>query len=130
MPEVETRPSAEQQLRLLCACLLKDTGFSDVVEAVKAGQSATLDGVWGSASALVAAALAERSRPAPVVVVASKSSEIDDLVDSLRLFSQCSRCDLPALRGASQQAARGRKLRRSPANAEGPDPGRAARVSW
>ena len=87
MPELETRPSAAQRLSLLRQSLLKDSGFADVVEAVQTGQAATLDGVWGSACALVAAALAERSEPAPVVVVAAKSNDIDELVDGLRLFS-------------------------------------------
>ncbi len=76
-----------QRLSLLRQSLLKDSGFADVVEAVRTGQAATLDGVWGSACALVAAALQERSQPAPVVVVTAKSNEIDDLVDALRLFS-------------------------------------------
>ena len=97
MPELETGPDAQQQLQLLHECLQQDSGFADVADAVCQGQAATLDGVWGSSCALVAAALAARSRPAPVVLVAAKSAEIDELLDSLRLFSPLPAVTYPTL---------------------------------
>ncbi len=97
MPERETGLSAQQQLQLLQECLEQDSGFADVVAAACQGQATTLDGVWGSSCALVAAALAARNTPAPVVVVTAKSAEIDDLVDSLRLFSKHSAVTYPTL---------------------------------
>ena len=46
---------------------------------------------------LVAAALAERSSPAPVVVVGAKSGDLDDLADSVRLFTHRRIAAYPAL---------------------------------
>ncbi len=97
MPELETRPSAAQRLVGLREALLQDTALIDVVRAVEAGGAATLDGVWGSSCALVAAALAERSSPAPIVVVGAKSGDLDDLADSVRLFTHRRIAAYPAL---------------------------------
>ena len=97
MPELETRPSAAQRLARLRESLLKDSAFSDVVGLSKPDRRPrwTVSGdrparwwrlPWRSAV-----------RPAPVVVVAAKSTEIDDLVDGLRLFSPRRVAIYPAL---------------------------------
>ena len=62
------------------------SGFAEVVATLQAGQGATLDGVWGSSCALAAAALLKHA-PAGLVLVCPHTSEVDDLVDDLRLFS-------------------------------------------
>ncbi len=51
--------------------------FAEVVESLQAGHAATLDGVWGSSCALVAAALA-REAPAVLVVVCPRLDEVQD----------------------------------------------------
>ena len=65
MSDVQTKPDAAQQLLCLRDKLLNDTDFVRVIDAVSDGKSASLDGVVGSSCALVAAAMAERSDPAP-----------------------------------------------------------------
>src|SRR5271170_6804984 len=60
--------------------------FAEVVESLQAGHAATLDGVWGSSCALVAAALA-RAAPAVLVVVCPRLDEVQGLIGDLSLFS-------------------------------------------
>jgi transcription-repair coupling factor (superfamily II helicase) len=64
-------------------------GFNEMLASLRAGHSATLDGVWGSSCALAAATLA-RHAPGTLVVVAPHPSDIDTLVDDLRLFTTAS----------------------------------------
>ncbi len=60
--------------------------FAEVVDSLQAGHAATLDGVWGSSCALVAAALAEVA-PAVLVVVCPRLDEVQGLIGDLSLFS-------------------------------------------
>ncbi len=60
-------------------------GFAEVVESLKRGNSATVDGAWGSACALVAATLATEA-PATLLVVLSRISEVDDFAVDLAAF--------------------------------------------
>ena len=50
-------------LRGLVPLMRRAEGFADVLEALTRGQSAAIDGAWGSSCALTAAALVERERP-------------------------------------------------------------------
>jgi len=67
--------------------LERQEGFAEVVESLKSGHAATLDGVWGSSCALVAATLASYA-PAVLVVVASQIDKADNLIDDLALFTR------------------------------------------
>jgi len=79
------KPVADRLLEL--ACRLDQTeGFSEVVAALTAGHAATVEGVWGSACALVAAALA-RHVPGSLAVVCPNADEGDAFLDDLALFS-------------------------------------------
>jgi transcription-repair coupling factor (superfamily II helicase) len=60
--------------------------FEEVVGSLLAGHAATLDGVWGSSCALVAAALA-KAAPAVLVVVCPRLDDVHGIVEDLRLFS-------------------------------------------
>ena len=60
--------------------------FAEVVDSLLAGHAATLDGVWGSSCALVAAALA-REAPAVLVIVCPRLDEVQGLIGDLNLFS-------------------------------------------
>ena len=51
------------------------------------GHAATLDGVWGSSCALVAAALAAHA-PATLLVVCPQIDQVDELIDDLALFTR------------------------------------------
>ena len=60
--------------------------FAEVIDSLQAGHAATLDGVWGSSCALVAAALAQEA-PAVLVVVCPRLDEAQGLIGDLSLFS-------------------------------------------
>lgn len=125
MAQAATVASASDRLLELAERLEEHEGFSEVVAALKAGHAATLDGVWGSSCALVAAALA-RHASEPLVVVCPHADDIDDFVDDLRLFSRLSPVAFPPAESLS-----GERLLRDEAFGErmrllklvqGPDP--------
>jgi len=86
MPPTDTVTEASARLRELPRCLHDDEDFAEVVASLKAKRAATLDGAWGSACALAAAALAQRL-VGPLVVVCPHVDEVDDLADDLLLFT-------------------------------------------
>lgn len=73
-------------------------GFDELLRALRAGHSGTLDGVWGSSCALAAASLA-RHAPSVLVVVCAHPSDVDAFVDDLRLFSRVRIVDFPTAEG-------------------------------
>jgi len=89
-------------MRELARRLNEHEGFADVVSALSRGQPATLDGVWGSSCALVAAALvpaAAELLPAavgPLVVVCPHQDDIDTFCDDFSLFSSIPASRFPA----------------------------------
>ena len=76
MARAETATDASGRLRELVGCIERHDGFDRIVAALTAGEAATLDGVWGSSCALVAAALA-RAAPGPLVVVCPHVDDTD-----------------------------------------------------
>ena len=68
MASASTACNAADRLLELACRLERHTGFVHVLAALKAEQSASLDGVWGACRALLAVPLA-RHAPGPVVVV-------------------------------------------------------------
>ncbi|MFI5455146.1 MAG: transcription-repair coupling factor [Isosphaerales bacterium] len=61
-------------------------GFSEVVAALKNGKSATVDGAWGSAAALAAAALGLHAR-ATLVILLAHVGDVDDFRDDVATFA-------------------------------------------
>ncbi len=61
-------------------------GFAEVLAALKNGHSATVDGAWGSASALAAAALALHA-PTTLVIVLAHVGDVDDFRDDVATFA-------------------------------------------
>lgn len=86
MTNVVSASTVADQLRELVGRLERQEGFAEVVESLRAGHAATLDGVWGSSCALAAATLANLA-PATVIVVCPQIDQVDELIDDLRLFS-------------------------------------------
>ncbi len=78
--------------------------FAAVLHSLRAGHGATLDGVWGSSCALVAAALAEHAQGA-LVIVCPHPAEVDDFVDDLALFSTRRKLIFPAWETLPEDAA-------------------------
>ncbi|HEY1600583.1 MAG TPA: transcription-repair coupling factor [Pirellulales bacterium] len=86
MTDVATEIAAPGRLPDLAGYIEAAPGFADVTKSLQAGHGATLDGVWGSSCALVAAALAGHA-PGPLVIVCAHPGDVDDFLDDLSLFS-------------------------------------------
>lgn len=99
MTQVVAR-SARERLLELPGLLKEHRGFSDVVQSLLAGHGATLDGVWGSSCALVAASLAEAA-PETLVVVCPHQAGLDIFADDLALFTSLKPAVFPAYEPAS-----------------------------
>ena len=82
MANADTAATASDRLLELVGCLDHEAGFAEVVESLAGGHAATLDGVWGSSCALVAAALAAHA-PATLLVVCPQIDQVDELIDDL-----------------------------------------------
>ncbi|MGH7137224.1 MAG: hypothetical protein ACREHD_15890, partial [Pirellulales bacterium] len=87
MATAEEVTTATERLWQLADRLEHTAGFAEVVASLQAGHGATLDGVWGSSCALVAATLARHS-PGPLVIVCPQPADIDDFCDDLALFTE------------------------------------------
>jgi transcription-repair coupling factor (superfamily II helicase) len=95
MSQAIAATTATVVLRDLPARLELLPGFPEVLASLAAGHGATLDGVWGSSCALVAATLA-RHAPGPLVVVCPHPADLDGLADDLRLFTNTAAEIFPA----------------------------------
>src|SRR5438552_16711208 len=86
MTAVVPHAAAADLVRQLPRTLKNYADFDRAIEALAAGRPASIDGVWGSACALVAAALAEHA-PGPLVVVLPTDREADDAAADVDLFT-------------------------------------------
>jgi transcription-repair coupling factor (superfamily II helicase) len=77
--------TAPQELTDLVSLLESNPGFDDLVAALKAGNSGTIDGAWGSASALTSAALSKRCT-GTLLVVLPRQADLDDYADDMEVF--------------------------------------------
>ena len=107
--------AATERMRQLYRRLFEWTDFEPCVAALEAGKPATLDGVWGSSCALVAAALASRLS-GPRVVVGPTQNEADELAADWELFSSDRADQFPAWEialgeGVVEDEAHGQRLR-------------------
>jgi len=100
MPRLSPRrtaatPQAPAELKDLTRLIQTAAGFPEVIAALKNGRAATIDGAWGSASGLVAAALALHA-PTTLVVVLAHVGDVDDYRDDVAVFSGIAPDVLPA----------------------------------
>jgi transcription-repair coupling factor (superfamily II helicase) len=86
MPAAPTATAASDRLQQLVGRIEALQDFAEVVESLQAGHAATLDGVWGSSCALIAAALVQAA-PAVLVVVCPRLDEVQGLIGDLSIFS-------------------------------------------
>ncbi|MCA9146433.1 MAG: DEAD/DEAH box helicase, partial [Planctomycetales bacterium] len=86
MSDVHVKATNELRLRELPRSLSRQADFADAVQSLRVGSGATFDGVWGSSSALLAAALSAHAS-GPLVLVAAKPADADLLADDLQLFT-------------------------------------------
>ena len=95
MSIAQTVAAASEKTRELPNLLEGHDGFVAAVSSLQGAGRAAFDGAWGSASALLAAALAKHA-PSVLVVVAGKAADIDACWDDLQLFSAVDPLKLPA----------------------------------
>lgn len=95
MSDTETLTQSADRLAWLVDYLETHEGFAEVVAGLRRRHSATLDGVRGSSSALVAAALV-RHVPSTLVVVCPHQGDIDEFVADLTLFGRATVETFPA----------------------------------
>ena len=82
--------------------LARAKGFADVLDALRAGNSAAIDGAWGSSCALSVAALAE-SAPSTVVVVLPRVGDVDEFAADLQSFTGSAPLVFPAWESLPQE---------------------------
>jgi transcription-repair coupling factor (superfamily II helicase) len=104
MPSALPAASALDRLRGLIERIQALPDFASVVESLKAGHAATLDGVWGSSCALVAAALSHEA-PAVFVAVCPRLDEVQGLIGDLGLFSPLEAVRFPVRESLSSENA-------------------------
>lgn len=95
MANADAATVASDRLLELVGCLEREADFAEVVDSLKGGHAATLDGVWGSSCALVAATLAKHAS-ATLLVVSPQIEQVDELIDDLALFTRVKPLRFPA----------------------------------
>ncbi len=75
-----------QTLKDLTRQIQRASGFPEVLASLKNGRSATIDGAWGSAAALSAAALGLHA-PTTLVIVIAHVGDVDDFRDDVATFA-------------------------------------------
>jgi len=91
------------ELTALVPLLEKTPGFEGLIEALEAGNSGTIDGAWGSACALSAAATASRHN-GTLLVVLPRPADLDDFADDLTAFLDRSPSLFPAWETLPQES--------------------------
>src|SRR4051794_1257618 len=87
MPEATTKPATHvRELKDLTRVIQRAPGFPEILAAMKNGRSATLDGAWGSAGPLAAAALGLHA-PRTLVIVLAHVGDVDDFRDDVATFA-------------------------------------------
>lgn len=95
MSHVEAVAATSSLLKELAGRLETEEDFAALVASLRAGHSATLDGVRGSSCALAAAALARRAL-GPVLVVCPHLLDVDEFASDVSLFTDASCARFPA----------------------------------
>src|SRR5271163_2949825 len=89
-PSRSPKSTAIKELKDLTREIQRAPGFPEVVAALKNGRSATVDGAWGSASALVSAALGLHA-PASLVILLAHVGDVDDFRDDVMMAEAAGR---------------------------------------
>jgi transcription-repair coupling factor (superfamily II helicase) len=83
-PSAPARPVGA--LKDLTRWIQRAEGFPELLAALKNGYSATLDGAWGSAAPLAAAALGLHA-PSSLLIVLAHVGDLDDFADDVQTFA-------------------------------------------
>src|SRR6187551_1893683 len=88
--------SLPRELKDLTRLVQRAPGFPAVLAALKNGHSATIDGAWGSAGPLAAAALGLHA-PSCLLIVLAHVGDLDDFADDVATFAGVRPEPFPAL---------------------------------
>ena len=83
--------SDAHSLRRLVQLAQQDDCWSTVEGALRRGESASLDGVWGSSAAVAVGVLRSLNAPNLVVLLTAHPNELDAWADEIELFSSSGR---------------------------------------
>src|SRR5687767_3626373 len=87
MSKTATTPIAPvRELKDLTRLVQRAPGFPEVLAALKNGRSGTIDGAWGSAGPLAAAALGLHA-PRTLLIVLAHVGDVDDFRDDVATFA-------------------------------------------
>ena len=95
MTNAQTSTSGLTRLRDLSRGVQNLAGFEQAIRALRSNALVTIDGVWGSACALLAATLLKQHPPL-LLVVCPHPREVDRFVDDLSLFVDAETMVFPA----------------------------------
>ena len=101
-----TLTTAVRSLKDLTRLVQHAPGFPELLAALKNGRSGTLDGAWGSAGPLAAAALGLHA-PRTLVIVLAHVGDVDDFRDDVATFAGVAPEVLPAWDRLPREAAAG-----------------------
>src|SRR5271163_1782887 len=85
-PSRSPKSTAIKELKDLTREIQRAQGFPEILAALKNGRSATIDGAWGSASALTSAALGLHA-PASLVILIAHVGDVDDFREDVATFA-------------------------------------------
>src|SRR3954471_431138 len=85
-PATSVADAAALSLKDLTRLVQRSDGFAEVLAALKNGRSGTIDGAWGSAGPLAAAALGLHS-PQTLLIVLAHVGDVDDFRDDVATFA-------------------------------------------
>jgi transcription-repair coupling factor (superfamily II helicase) len=89
------RPASGRELKDLTRTIQRAPGFPEVLAALKNGRSGTIDGAWGSAAPLAAAALGLHA-PTTLLIALAHVGDVDDFADDVGTFAGARPEVLPA----------------------------------
>src|SRR5207253_3071065 len=101
-----TAAAPVRELKDLTRLIQRAPGFPELLAALKNGHSGTIDGAWGSAGPLVAAALGLHA-PQTLVIVLAHVGDVDDFRDDVTTFAGVAPELLPAWDRLPREAAAG-----------------------
>lgn len=98
-----TNRTAPRDLPELISILAAQPGFAEIIHALQAGQSAAVDGIWGSSCALTTAALCRRLQRQPCLCIRHSIRDAEEFAEELAAVSDLSVSLFPAWIGVPEE---------------------------
>ncbi|MCA9083871.1 MAG: transcription-repair coupling factor [Planctomycetaceae bacterium] len=85
------QPQIPESLRQLTPLIASSPGFREVIAELRSGNSASIDGAWGSACALTAAAISENLPESHLLIVVPGVRDVEEFADQISEFIESDR---------------------------------------